>query len=96
MKTVDYLVEITDIPEDLIAASSTPKEALYSTYSIYKKAKESNLLWPIWLIDEYNQLWIQVNYISSEHCPEFHTLKLDDGTFITHEFEPYQVLTADD
>lgn len=88
MKTIDYLVHVFKIPDDLIQISENKDSHLYETYEIYKFVKNSNLLWKVWMIDEYGDIWIEVN-LKNKNEEEFHTLKLDLNTYEKIKYESY-------
>lgn len=90
MKAIDYLVYVFKIPDDLIQTSENKDSHLYETYEIYKFVKNSNLLWKVWMIDEYGDIWIEVN-LKNKNEEEFHTLKLDSNTYEKIEFESYRI-----
>ncbi|NRF24196.1 hypothetical protein HRJ45_02725 [Vibrio coralliilyticus] len=92
MIELDYLVQVTKLPSDLQSASGDVNHHLYDTYEIYQLVIDSNLLWRVWLIDEYDQVWLEVNFINSEGEAEFHTIKVDQGTYNKVDFDRYQAL----
>ena len=91
MKTIDYLVHVFKIPDDLIQISENKDSPLYKTYVIYNFVKNSNLLWKVWMIDKYGEVWIEVNLIINGK-EEFHTLKLDFNTYKKIKYESYFIL----
>lgn len=93
---IDYLIELQAIPKDLLAVQNQPENALYEVLTIYRKVLESKLLWKVWQIDNEGAHWLEVNLINELGEAEFHTLKLDEGTYCKHEFEPYTVLREED
>lgn len=95
MIQVDYLVKITDVPADLKEASEDINSALYNTYRIYQMLVDSNFLWRVWYIDdEYDQTWVEVNFINDDGESEFHTIMIDEGTYVKVEFDNYHVLDS--
>ncbi|RJG48420.1 hypothetical protein [Motilimonas pumila] len=92
LKTVDYLLHIHTLPDDLKKALNDPQDLLWGTAQLYAKLIETQYLWRIWQIDEFGELWIEVNSINDKGSPRFETLKLDSGTYALIENEPYQVL----
>ncbi len=92
MIELDYLVQVTKLPSDLQSASGDVYHHLYDTYDIYQRVIDSNLLWRVWLIDEYDQVWLEVNFINCEGEAEFHTIKIDEGTYNKVDFDRYQAL----
>ena len=93
MKTLDFLVNVTQVPADLLAVCHQPKADLYSTYQVYQLLADSPLLHKVWMIDEYGEYWLEVNLMDDFGEPAFHTIKIDKGSYEKVEFEPYQVLT---
>ncbi|WP_448552806.1 hypothetical protein [Thalassotalea montiporae] len=93
MKTVNFLINVISVPADLLAIADKPEHELYATYQLYQYLADSNLLHKVWMIDEYNELWLEINFVDEEGEPAFHTLKLDDGSYAEVEFESYSVLT---
>ncbi|ABN63536.1 hypothetical protein RJP56_16390 [Shewanella baltica] len=94
MKIIDYLVQVTNLPSDLLEASQNTKSELYRTYRVYKLLIDSKLLWKVWLLDEYEQVWLEVNFINCEGKPEFHTVSLDKGTYQEIGFDSYTALSS--
>ena len=94
MKKIDYLVKVTILPEDLKQASNDRACELFRTYQIYQLLVESHLLWRVCLIDEFDHTWVEVNFINNDVEPEFHTIKLDEGTYQRVEFDTYRVLDS--
>ena len=92
MGTIDFLVQVTTLPDDLKPISGDRSHALYQTYEIYQYLIDSTLLWRVWQIDEYGKLWLEVNRMSLSGEPEFHTIALDEGTYQQIEFEPYAII----
>ncbi|REL29861.1 hypothetical protein [Thalassotalea euphylliae] len=93
MKTVNFLINVISVPADLLAIADKPEHELYVTYQLYQNSADSNLLHKVWMIDEYNELWLEINFVDEEGEPAFHTLKLDSGSYEKVEFESYSVLT---
>ena len=89
---VDYLVRVVGLPADLQVASEDSASALYGTWKVYQMLIDSGLLWRVWYIDEYGQLWVEVNFVNAEGEPEFHTIAIDEGTYERVEFDSYEVL----
>ncbi|AQS38660.1 hypothetical protein Sps_03533 [Shewanella psychrophila] len=94
MKRIDYLVKVTLLPEDLKQASNDHGCELFRIYQIYQRLIESHLLWKVWLIDEFDYTWVEMNFINDDGEPEFHTIKLDEGTYERVEFDTYPVLDS--
>lgn len=92
MKKVEYLVRVIRLPDDLTQALQNEDSELFSTAQIYQKLIDSGLLWKVWLIDEFHKTWLEVNFVNEEDEPEFHTIALDEGTYVKIEFEEYLVL----
>ncbi|TMN44682.1 hypothetical protein [Pseudoalteromonas sp. S2755] len=91
-KTIDYLLHIHTLPDDLKNALNNPEDFLWGTAQLYSKLIETRYLWKVWQIDEFGELWIEVNFIDSDSSPKFETLKIGPGTYSKVESEPYLVL----
>ncbi|MEZ8067511.1 hypothetical protein [Vibrio sp. FF145] len=92
MIEVNYLVQVASIPDDLIEASQKAGSDLYMTYKLYQLLVQSNLLWRVWYIDEFGKIWLEVNLVNDAGDPEFHTIALDQGTYLKIDTECYEVL----
>ncbi|NOH97746.1 hypothetical protein [Vibrio sp. 99-70-13A1] len=92
MIKIDYLVQVVSVPHDLIKASRNAKSDLYVTHKLYQFLVQSNLLWRVWYIDEFGKVWLEVNLINDMGEPEFHTVALDTGTYLTINTDSYEVL----
>ena len=92
MIEIDYLVQVVSVPADLIEASKNASSDLYDTYKVYEVLVQSNLLWRVWYIDDYDKIWLEVNLVNSAGEAEFHTIALDEDTYLKVSVEPYEVL----
>ena len=92
MKTVNFLINVTSVPADLLAVADKPKHELYPIYQLYQNLVTSNWLHKVWMIDEFGELWIEINVVDELGEPAFHTLKLDSGSYEKIEFEAYSVI----
>ncbi|EKF9639441.1 hypothetical protein O1C50_003749 [Vibrio cholerae] len=92
MIEIDYLIHVVKIPDDLIEASRDTNSDLYRTYQVYKILFESNLLWRVWHIDMYGKIWLEVNLVNDDGDAEFHTIAIDEGTYLKVSSECYQAL----
>ncbi len=92
MTQINYLLQIISLPEDLKEASQDMQSDLYSTYTLYKMLIDTQLLWRVWYIDEYDQTWLEVNFMNNNKEPEFHTIVIDEGTYTKIEVDPYHIL----
>ncbi|PSW16193.1 hypothetical protein C9J01_04105 [Photobacterium rosenbergii] len=92
MIEIDYLVNVVTIPADLIEAANNKNSDLYEAYKIYQILVESSLLWRVWYIDEYGKIWLDVNLVNKAGEHEFHTIALDEGTYVKVNAESYVVL----
>jgi len=88
----DQLIYVHSLPEWLTGHLHNPQSEYYIWACDYQRLIKGKNLWRIWLIDEYGDYWLEVNYLNEESEPEFHTLKLEPGTFDTIEADEYQVL----
>lgn len=91
-KTCDFLINIHQLPADLVSALEDKTNHLYETALLYQKLVNLDLLWKVWWIDEYGKYWLEINFIRDNHTPEFHTIAIDEGTFTKISFEEYVVL----
>lgn len=89
MKTVNYLLRVHTLPEDLKEASRDTNHDLYKTSVIYTKLINTDHLWEVDSIDEYEQVWVAVNFINDAGQAEFHTIKIDSGTYEPIEYDDY-------
>ncbi|MEM9424474.1 MAG: hypothetical protein AAF975_06780 [Spirochaetota bacterium] len=94
MKSIDYLVYVEKIPQDLVAALQDQAHELHQTAKVYAKLLDSNLLWRIWAVDPYGKLWLEVNFINEDGEEEFHTIALDEGTYRKIDFERYKIFSV--
>ncbi|MFA0570550.1 hypothetical protein ACFFUS_00005 [Vibrio gallaecicus] len=92
MIEIDYLVQVVKIPDDLIEVSRDANAILYRTYKVYEILVQSNLLWRVWHVDEYGKVWLEVNLVNDTGEPEFHTIALDEGTYLKVSAESYEAL----
>lgn len=91
---IDYLIDVHSLPVDLAQALSQPDSDLYATAKLYERLVLSDLLWRVWQVDEYGELWLEVNTLDCDGEPVFETLKLDEGSYRKVPFEPYEVISA--
>ena len=91
-KTIEFLLHIHTLPEDLAKVLNSPEEQLWSTAQLYLRVIESKFLWKVWQVDEYGEFWVEVNSINEDGCPKFETLKIDSGTYDKVSSEPYEML----
>ncbi|WP_244662946.1 hypothetical protein [Vibrio harveyi] len=89
---IDYLVNVHTLPQDLAVVVNNEAHDLFDNARIYQLVVSSELLWRVWMIDQDNQLWIEVNLLGEDAEVDCHTLKLDEGTYSKIEYEPYSVL----
>lgn len=89
--TVDYLISVTELPSDLAKALEDATHPLYDTAQIYQKLATTELLWRVWAMDEEKQIWVEVNFINEQGDEEFHTLKLDEGTYQKIDYDTYPI-----
>ena len=87
---VDYKLRVHTVPEDLRLPLPPDREHLADTSLVYRMAVESRLLWDVWLIDQYHDLWIAVSFENEQGEPEFHTLKISPGTYRKVRCDPYE------
>ncbi|MEM1119455.1 MAG: hypothetical protein AAGJ18_03355 [Bacteroidota bacterium] len=95
MKTCNYLLNIHTLPQELAEPLNDPKHHLHETAQLYQRLVNSDLLWRVWQIDEYQSIWIEVNLINVDGKPVFHTLVIDEGTFDKVDFEEYPILEGE-
>lgn len=94
MPQVDYLIQVTKLPDDLSAVSNQPDSELYDNYRAYLKLVEGKLLWKVWQIDDYGQIWLELNFVNDAGEAEFHTLVIDPGTYRKVAYDAYEILPA--
>ena len=88
---VNFLAWVHTLPTDLKTPLATNRAYLEEATELYQFVIDSRLLWRIWMIDEFNHYWIKVFRMADDRRPEFHTLKIDEGTFDRIECENYEV-----
>jgi len=91
-RTIDFVVRVHTLPFDLRPPLRAEFKYLEETGALYRRVIDSRLLWKVWMIDEFGQLWLEVNFENDREEPEFHTLRIDEGTFKKIECDPYEVL----
>jgi len=92
MIEINYLLDIHRLPQDLAIALEDQNSNLLSAAMLYSKVIETKLLWRVWQIDEFGELWIEVNSISDGQ-PVFETLKIDSGTYRKINTDAYLALS---
>lgn len=92
MIKVNYLLNVTRLPADLDVALQDSLSPLYESANIYQVLVTSNLLWKVWYIDEYDNIWVEVNLINTNQEAEFHTIVVEKGTFEKIEYDEYDAL----
>jgi hypothetical protein len=91
-RKVEYKVRVHTLPEDLRPPLSAKWAHLSDTSAVYQRAIDSNLLWCVWMIDEFGSVWIAVEFVNEGEEPEFHTLRLDPGTYREVLCDPYETI----
>ena len=91
---VDFKVRVFAVPADLQLPVKPGYDYLCDASVVYRLAMESRLLWDVWMIDEYGELWIAVSFENDRDQPEFHTLRLDRDTYRKVPCDPYEVLSS--
>lgn len=92
--TVDYMVRVHTVPFDLRPPLRKEFKYLEETSAVYRRVIDSRLLWKVWMLDEFGQHWLEVAFENDQEQPEFHTLRIDEGTFKKVPSDPYDVLDA--
>jgi len=77
---INYLLHIHTLPYDLEIALEEKNTYQLSTAKLYLRVINTELLWRVWLVDEFGELWIEVNSMSNSQ-PIFETLRIDAGTY---------------
>ena len=90
-KLIEHKIRVHTIPQDLHQPLPDDREYLQETSDVYRMVVDSNLLWRIWMIDEFGQLWIEVDFENKKGEAEFHTLVIDEGTYKKYDCDPYEV-----
>jgi hypothetical protein len=89
---VAYKLRVHTVPEDLRLPLAPNRAHLADASAAYRLAVESRLLWDVWMIDDYGELWIAVSFENERDEPEFHTLRIDAGTYRKVPCDPYEPL----
>ncbi len=89
---IDFLLHIHTLPDDLNAALSDKSNHLYDAATIYKRLIDAGFLWKVWQIDQYQNIWVEVNVLDSDQDPHCHLLVIDPGTYNRVETEPYPII----
>ena len=90
-KTIDYLLLVKTLPEDLARVLHDSEHYLFETAKLYQKLIDTKFLWKIRAIDGYGKIWIDINLIAENGHPEFHELAIDEGTFERIEWREYEI-----
>ncbi len=89
---VQYKLRVHTVPPHLLQIGPA-QEHLREMAAIYRKVVETRFLWDLWLLDEFGARWIAVSFENDADEAEFHTLKLDEGTYRMISCEPYEAFT---
>jgi hypothetical protein len=89
---IDYKLRVHTIPEDLRPPLAPDRAHLADASAAYRVAVESRLLWDVWMIDQYEALWIAISFENERGKPEFHTLRIDPGTYRKVPCDPYEAV----
>ena len=89
---VQYKLRVHTVPKGFLELGPAQGH-LRETAAIYRRLVETRFLWDLWLLDAYGARWIAVSFENDASEPEFHTLKLDEGTYRMVPCEPYEAFT---
>jgi len=89
-RRLDYKVRVHTVPEDMRLPLAPDRAHLADASAAYHVAVESRLLWEVWMIDQYEALWIAISFENERGEPGFHTLRIDPGTYRKVRCEPYE------
>ena len=89
---VDYKIRVHTVPEDLRPPLMDQRAHLGDASTAYHLAMQSRILWDVWMIDQYGALWIAISFENAQGTPEFHTLRVDPGTYRKVACEAYDTL----
>ena len=87
------LVYVHSMPEWLLPYLEDSNSEYHVWAKDYERLTRGRTLWRVWMIDEFSDYWLEVNYINDKGLPEFHTIKLEPNTFVLVETEPYEIIT---
>lgn len=89
---INYKIRVHSLPNGLKPPFDESQQYLENTYRIYQFIIDSNLLWYIWMIDEYQQKWIEVDFENTKGEYEFHTIQINEGTYKKVECDEYNII----
>lgn len=89
----DSLIHVQTMPQWLQAYLDKPDSEYFIWAQDYQRLIQGANLWKVWMIDEEGCYWLEVNYMTDEGEPAFHTLKLEIDTFALVETEPYWIFS---
>jgi hypothetical protein len=89
---LDYKLRVHTVPVDLRPLLPLERSHLVDARGAYQLAVESRLLWDVWMIDQFGAMWIAVSFENERGVAEFHTLRVDPGTYRKVACEAYEAL----
>lgn len=81
------------LPDGLKPPFEDSQQYSKDTYRVYQLVIDSKLFWRIWMIDEYEQKWVEVDFENKQGKDEFYILVIEEGTYRKVAFDEYAVLT---
>jgi hypothetical protein len=89
-RRLDYKLRVHTVPEDMRLPLAPDRAHLANASAAYHVAVESRLLWDVWMIDQYGALWIAIAFENQRGEPEFHTMRIDPGTYRKVRCDPHE------
>ena len=91
-RRINYKLRVHSVPQDLQLPLPPDRAHLADAAAAYRIAVQSRLLWDVWMIDQYEALWISISFENELGSPEFHTLRIDPDTCWKVPCDPYETL----
>jgi len=89
---IDYKIRVYTLPDDLKISLKENQEHLETIKRIYQLAIDLKIIWPIWMIDEYDKKWIEIEFENEKGKDEWHSLAIDEGTYRKIASDEYEVI----
>ena len=87
---IDYKLWIHQLPTDLQKPLAEDREYLDDTSDLYQAMVDSPFVFPVWMIDEFDQHWIELHPYNGDAI-EHHSLTVDEGTYTKVASEEYEI-----
>ena len=91
-RRINFKLRVHSVPQDLQLPLPSDYAHLADAAAAYRIAVESRLLWDVWMIDQYEALWISISFENELGKPEFHTLRIDPDTCRRVLCDPYETI----